>query len=412
MLGANARRTTTFHTSPEEGLSGRSDRRPRETATIVRLSDDLILALRAVIASSPFKGLGPIELSRTLGVDKTLASRLMSALRASDPTVALSLLPGVVPMRQFLTAARKHGAGARAVGTAERRLRVFDHELVRAFGTRTRLDAVIADALPGARRRHEDTARQAVYRGMALIKGVSVDLESFTWIVHPSRENAERVDLLFLASFVGIHRLRPTARFRVGAAYRRKPDKRARLLRRFCRPAHVSIASRVEKDYVFYEISTGSVRRDAAADVFLTEFMPASFSRAASSPKQEVWNVGDVVAYPLKRLELVLLVHQDVWKGCEFNVAAYDTAGRGLVHLPDPERESDRLSLDAPVTRTPASAEVLSVSAVPDYAEILGTLMTSVGWKLEAASGAPAFRRFCCEISYPLYGAQILLVRA
>src|SRR5262245_16922566 len=169
--------------------------RPRETAAMVRLSDDLIAALRAVIDSSPFAGLGPIELGRFLGIDKTLASRLMSALRANDSMVALSLLPGVVPMRQFLAAARRHGAGARVVTTAERKLRAFHHELERAFGTRTRLDALIADALPDARRRHEDTARQAVYRGMASIKGVSIDLESYTWVVQPSRKATRRVDM-------------------------------------------------------------------------------------------------------------------------------------------------------------------------------------------------------------------------
>src|SRR4029453_4852180 len=112
-------------------------------------------------------------------------SRLMSALRTSDSLVALSLLPGVVPLRQFIAAARERGASAKSVQAAERALRAFDHELQRSFGTRTRLDAVIADALPEARRRHEDGARQAVYRGMAMIKGASIDLESYTWVVHP-----------------------------------------------------------------------------------------------------------------------------------------------------------------------------------------------------------------------------------
>src|SRR6266545_3291142 len=78
--------------------------RHRETEAVVRLSDELIASLRTVIESSPFSGLGPIEVARTLGVDKSFASRLMSALRASDPLVALSLLPGVVPLRQFVSA--------------------------------------------------------------------------------------------------------------------------------------------------------------------------------------------------------------------------------------------------------------------------------------------------------------------
>jgi hypothetical protein len=350
---------------------------------MVRLAGGLTTALRAVIESSPLAGLGPIEAARTLGIDKTSVSRLMSALRADDPLVALSLLPGVVPLRQFLATAREHGAAMRAVQAAERRLRAFDHELQRTFGTRTRLDAVIADALPEARRRHEEGARQAVYRGMALIRGVSVDLESFTWVVHPSRRDPRRVDMLFLAALVGIRRLRPTARFRVGGNYSRsRPETGPKLLRRFCRPEHLSISVTSEKDYTFYEISTGSVRRDAAADVYLTQLLPGASNCVDPAREKGAWTVGDAITYPIKRLELALLVHEDVWPGCGFSAHAYDTAGRGLVHLPDPERDFDRLPVDAPVTQTAASVEALRASPVPKYSEILRQVTTPLGWKL------------------------------
>ena len=378
---------------------------------MIRLSDELIAALRAVIDSSPFAGLGPIEVGRTLGVDKTFTSRLMSALRATDPLTGLSLLPGVVPLRQFVVAARKHGAGARAVQAAERKLRAFDHELQLAFGTRTRLDAVIADALPQARRRHGDTARQGVYRGMALIKGVSIDLENLTWVVHPSRKDPKRVDFLVLAAFVGIHRLRPTARFRAGASHTQsRPEGGAQLLRQFCRPARLSISTASEKDYTFYEISTGSVRRDAAADVFLSEFLPGAASRTNPARAKGVWSVGAALTYPAKRLELTLLVHEEVWARSEFSIRAYDTAGRGLVRLPDPEREFDRLPVDATANRSPASAEALRASPVPRYAEILHHLMAPLGWKLEGPSGRPAFRKISFEVAYPVYGSEVLLV--
>lgn len=386
--------------------------RARETDAMVRLSDELAIALRAVIDSSPFAGLGPIEVARIAGVDKTFASRLMSALRTSDSLVALSLFPGVVPLRQFIAAARGRGASARAAQRAERALLAFDHELQRSFGTRTRLDAVIADALPEARRRHEDGARQAVYRGMAMIKGTSIDLESYTWVVHPGRRNPKRVDVLFLAAFIGIHRLRPTARIRLGASHRgAEPKGGARLLREFCRPAGVSISTSTEKDkdYTFYEISTGSVRRDSAAEVFLSEFHESIASRAGPKAEKREWAVGDVLTYPIKRLDLTLLMHPEVWPDSEFGLRAFDTAGRGLVALPDPERDYDRLSLNARVVRSSATAEALRASPVPNYAKVLQHVTAPLGWKLEAAGRAP-FRRITYEIAYPLYGAQIMLV--
>ena len=386
--------------------------RPRETAAMVRLSDRLAAALRALIDASPFAGLGPIEVARILGVDKTLVSRLMSALRAGDPLVALSLLPGVVPLRQFLAASRERGAGPRTVQAAQRALQAFDHELQREFGTRTRLDAVIADALPEARRRHEDTARQGVYRGMALIKGVSIDLESITWVIHPSRRDAKRVDILVLAAYVGIHRLRPTARFRVGASHRRsRPKAGARLLREFCRPPDVSIAVSHDRDYTFYEVSTGSVRRDAAADLFLSERLPGAAARTNPAREEKIFSVGEITIHPTRRLEMALLIHRDVWQGCDFSLRSYDYGGYGPIQLPDPGREFDRISVSAEVVRVPADAAALRASPVPNYSEILHHLTGPLGWKLEDASGRPPFRKIGCEIAYPLYGAQILLVQ-
>jgi hypothetical protein len=415
MLTGNARRPATLlDLTPGQDLTAVPPARPRtrETVAMIRLSEELTTALRAVIDTSPFAGLGPIEVARIVGVDKTFASRLMSALRTNDSLAALSLLPGVVPLRQFVAAARNHGAGVRAVQAAERKLRAFDHELQRVFGTRTRLDAVIADALPEARRRHEDTARQAVYRGMALIKGVSIDLESYTWVIHPSNRDPKRADIVFLGAFVGVHRLRPTARFRLWASHERsRPEGGAKLLRQFCRPAGLSISSSSEKDFTFYEISTGSVRRDAAAEVFLTEFLQGAAPLTESARDQKVWTIGDILTYSIKRLELALLVHEDVWPGCDFSLRAYDTAGRGMVHLPDPERDFDRLSVDARVVRSPATTEALRGSPVPNYVKILRHLMEPRGWKLAGTSGGPAFRKLSFEIAYPLYGAQIMLVR-
>jgi hypothetical protein len=211
---------------------------------------------------------------------------------------------------------------------------------------------------------------------------------------------------------VGIHRLRPTARFRLGASHRgARPEGGAKLLRKFCRPSELSITASAEKDYTFYEISTGSVRRDSAADVFLTELLEGAAPRRGSESENRGWMVGDVLTYPTKRLELALLIHHDVWPERNFSLRAYDTVGRGVAKLPDPEREFDRLSLDASVVRAPATAEVLRGSPVPSYSKIVEHLTTPLGWKLETASGSPAFRRIAFEIAYPLYGAQIVLVQ-
>jgi hypothetical protein len=42
---------------------------------------------------------------------------------------------------------------------------------------------------------------------------------------------------------------------------------------------------------------------------------------------------------------------------------------------------------------------------------MLHHLTAPLGWDMEGARGRATFRMFSCEILYPLYGAQVLLVQ-
>ncbi len=374
-----------------------------QTAEIARLSDRLTDALRDVIRASPLRGLGPMEVARALEIDKTLASRLMTALRARDSLAALSALPGTGPLRRFINAAKEHGASPRAAKTAQKRVQDFEQVLQRTFGTRTHLDAALSDALPEARRRQQDTARQSVYRGMALLKGVSFDLTSNTWIVHPGR-GGDRVDIQVVAAFIGIRRFRPTARVQLATSHAQRPARApAGLLTEFCRPTDLTVSTLREGAQTIYEITSLPIGRDAAADVFLAEFIPDAARRTGA---EDGWLAyGDVVGHPYKRLALNILLHRDAWPGCTFSVRAYDTAGRGIVNIHQPEREADRFPLDAAIERGQVIRGALRSSLVPHYPEVLRHVTAPLGWELDE------FQLFSCEIAYPVYGAQIMMVR-
>ncbi len=377
-----------------------------QTAEMERLSDRLTQALRAVIRSSPLHGLGPMELARALDIDKTLTSRLMTALRARDSLAALSALPGTVPLRRFVNAAREHGASPRAAKAAERRVRDFEQALQRTFGTRTHLDAALSDALPEARRRQQDAARQSVYRGMALLKGVSFDLASTTWIVHPGRGAGDRVDIQVVAAFVGVRQLRSTARVQLVTSHvQQPPPDVATLLREFCRPADLSLSTLREGVHTIYDISALPIGRDAAADMVFAELMPGAAPRVGSD-RDAPLAYGDVVTHPYKRLELNIVLHRDAWPGCTFSVHAYDTTARGrLVDAREAAREADRLALDAAVRRDQVSRGALRSSQVPRYPEILRHVTAPLGWNLDE------FQLFSCDVGYPVYGAHVLMQR-
>lgn len=380
---------------------------PPETAELARHSEPLVAALRALVRGSPLEGLGPIEVSRTLRVDKTLASRLGNALRARDPLLALGLLPGPVPMRQFIRAARAAGADPEAADAAEQRLQAFQRALQRTFGTRTHLDAALHDALPDTRRRHQRTARQSVYRGMALIKGVSVDLISTTWIVHPSWGRAGRVDIQVVACFLGVRRLRPTAQVRFMSSHASGPPEAvAGLLADLCRPADLSVAAERRGTETIYTLASGSIGRDAAADVYFAELLPGVAAKECAAVGDRPFHCGDVVAHPCKRLGLSILVHEEVWPGCGFVLRGYDTSGRGLADPGDRSWDADRIPLDAAVESRPVSDESLRALPVPGAEELFRRVTAPYGWDLSAG-----FRQFSCEVCYPVCGTHVLLLR-
>lgn len=362
-------------------------------------------ALRAVVDSSPAAGLGPIEAARILGVDKTFASRLMTSLRAVDSLAALHSLPGTVPLRQFIRAARGKGADRTATQAAEAELAAFDQVLQRTFGTRTHLDAVIADSLPEANRKQNETARQAVFRGMTLIKGVSFDLASISWLFHPNKETPSRTDMLVIAAFNGIRRLRPTAKVRLMSNYsRRRPESSPAILTEFCRPSDLSINVTRNENSIAYEIATGPIRRDATSDVVLVEHLPAAFDARNPSTDGNWFGCGDVIMHPYKRLILSALVHRDVWPGCGFSVRGYETAQRGVVKQGDPAREQDRFAIDVRVSRSPVTPDSLRAFPVRGFAEIVRAVAEPRDWALND------FRVFSSEFVYPLYGSQIMMV--
>jgi hypothetical protein len=365
-----------------------------EIAELERIATRLRASLRRVIRASPAAGLGPIELGRTLGIDKTTASRLLASLRADDPLVALSALPGVAPLRQFLDAAEQAGVEARNLAAARRALRTFDEALQHTFGNRTRLDAALSDALPQMGRRHQETARQSIFRGMAIVKGVSIDTASLTWIVLPSASDAGRVDIRVIAAFIGVRRLRPTARVRFAATHS-GTRAAATLLEGYSRPPGVTVRAVHQDDFSAYEVSTPSVRRDDDADVFFTELL-AGAAPLGAPPRG--FAVGDDVAHPYKRMVFSLLVHGSVWKGARFSLEAFDTAARYPAARPSLGPLVERLPLDAPVANAPAR-EGLATLHVPRLEEAIGEFIRPVDHA--------DLTLWSAEVHYPIYGSRL-----
>ena len=64
-------------------------------------------SVRELIAAVPGSPARPMQLTKTLGLNKVLASRLLSATRTREPLAIAHLMPGPEALKRLVAAARK-----------------------------------------------------------------------------------------------------------------------------------------------------------------------------------------------------------------------------------------------------------------------------------------------------------------
>src|SRR5262245_44889523 len=99
-------------------------------------------ALHAVMNRLPLPTRTPVDLSRRLKIHRTLASRLLGALRMSDPLAVIANIPGKQGLDAILQAAEPI-VGPEPVGEARLALDEFENIVEHGLGGREVLDVAL-----------------------------------------------------------------------------------------------------------------------------------------------------------------------------------------------------------------------------------------------------------------------------
>lgn len=374
-------------------------------------------AIRAVVDSVPGGPHRPQELARALGINKDLSSRALSACRKQDPFAAAHLMPGPEPLRQLLRAAARRGVDPSVIKDAEEAVRAFDYLIRTDAGDRAGLDAIIGAWLPDARERFELTAKQAMFKGAASLKGLFTETALVTFMACPSAgAEAEWCDTALLAGLLGLRRLRPGATVQYSSVLHEPEHTHATLsgervegdqgplLREFCSPASVEIATRVEGDRVHYTLADNGVGPKSAVDLWLAEFYARNhprWRRPGAGPRRFFYATAE---QPARTLIFDMLVHEDVWPGADPELVIYDTTVNGVADVNDPTRNIDRIDLAETVQPLGRGLSGYRASEVPNYLDLLRYVCRKMSWDENR------FRAYRCRIHYPFYGSQVCMV--
>ena len=387
-------------------------------ARIDRIGQQLSGTMRNVLDAIPGGPHRPQELSRLLGVSKDLSSRTLNASSKKDPLAVAYLMPGPASLRQLLRAAAQKEVSAKLIEEAEVAVRHFERLIQIDAGDRISLDGIISSWLPDARERFEACNKQAVFRGMAQLKGVMADVGVTSAVIHPGADGVS-LDGVWILGSIGLRRIRPGApiRFWSGQAgpdvqgaraftLDRKPADgiEGLMLEAYCSSPTPKLDVRREGTAIHYVVPCDSIGPSSAVDLFVAEMTPGCIRRYNSGQSPKVAGPSSAIAIPVRTLVFDVLLHEDVYPGQEPSLQVYDTARGGIADINDPSRAIDLLDVGESIERLGWNAATFRASEIPQYAEIIDLVCDKMGWD------GRKFRGYRCRVQYPVYASQFSMV--
>ncbi|MFT5285787.1 MAG: hypothetical protein ACI8TQ_001955 [Planctomycetota bacterium] len=387
---------------------------------IIRVSEELLMALIEVLESVPGGLGGPQELARSLNLDKVLTSRLLKATRTRDPMAMAYHLPGPEPVRRFLRAARRKSVDAALITRAESAVEAFHSFIREEVGDRSALDALISAWLPEAREEFESRRKQSAYRAMSQLRGTSADMTLGTVLLHPSQDG-ESIDVVWAVGLLGLRRVRLGARAKLTTrrlgpnASTRKPmtlsgesveslkNLDALRLDEFCNKEPAPVEVRCVDDSVHYLLAADGVGTRFVSDFLMAEVNLSEMPHGVPAQSERKGYVFAEVSIPTKALVFDVLVHNDVFPGSNPELYIYDTALEGYADVNDRTRDLDRMELAESVNALGHGSMELRIPEFPKYVELLRHIYSEMRWD------ESEFRNYRCRIEYPIYGSQVAL---
>ena len=377
----------------------------------------LIEAIGDVIgqACGAAHSLRPSRLDAATHVGKDVAYRVLKALRCEDPMTALHLLPGPAPLRRLLNAASKHRVTPAAISKAVQAVDEFERFIRHEAGDRGTLDLIISGWLPEARQKDELLAKQAVFRGIRQIKGLSVDVHYEVAILRPSDDD-KHVDAVIVRGLKALCRWRRGAELRLASRRIHAPAESSASLSLTGRPIErvedwlireFSSSSAMDMDVLrtphaeFYTLRSDTLGIRSAANLVFAELVQRGLSRyrAPTEPRKSGYSVE--VSLPARLLVADVILHADVYPGSRPHLFIYDTSFHGMADINDPVRDPDRLPVSEIVEFMGQGLDGLRIGEVPRYVELLRYVFKQLAWDPRP------FRAYRCRIEYPIYGSQV-----
>ena len=391
------------------------DTEPREVTVAAALREALGPLLHALAGDPP----RPVRLMRSIGLDKSLASRLVQAARTESDSQFLHLLPSPTGLRILAERSRGEPAAAVCLPTFERAVEAFAALLDALPGGRQALDARLGEGHLSIRERREHMARQASFKAVSFLFGHYCETLSTAMFLFPSADG-KRVDAIEVHRRLGLCRITPGTPLPLLSLHTR-PDQGAT-------PGDVACVTPIDggqagadtaADAHRYFVAEGcslplpplDVEREGRSNTFLLgpqqiEPLPARLTMAMRMagveplrPEAAYAVVRNYMLHtPCQRLVREIYLADGLWPDALPQIGYYlpGPSGATLVAPPPGTPHYRRLNLSAPIEQLPSGPLLAPLAGVADHASVLSAVLR------RARLDGVHFRGWRCQTTYPV----------
>ena len=392
--------TTTYALTPEIELTGEQLRR----------------ALRPIVEEAGGQPPRTGRLGRRLGIDKSLASRLVRALSGESNLELVHRIPSPTGLRMVLESARRAGIAAPLIAAAEVEVERLDAFFHATPGGKDAIDAHISESSQEVREARENSSKQAVYKAMSFLLGYYCEALTSTLILLPAK-NGRTVDGVEVHQRVGMRRLRPHTPLAL-LSILTPPEEVPPGDTTWIEPLDGGLGKAEAAKFLWNEFSTDPIPKlEIVEEGGHTTFVLEDVKRLLNHPMsltsvlriRNGWprsqsdglrngSRGYVLHMPAKMLVRDLFIAEDVYPGAvpDLTFQLQNPAGRTGRRPQGLSARISSLDLHAPIEQLRPGPRGFAVAGLTRYRDIVAHVFARID------QDPTRFRGYRCAITYPV----------
>jgi hypothetical protein len=348
-------------------------------ALATEIATDLRTSLEAVVVAIAGSPPRPQELVLKTGSGRPLADRVLRIIGHEESLAALHVAPPPHTLRSFVHSALLAGAPGDLCEVADESVARYA-QLIRDFaGGRVGLDTALSGWIPRARERGEYAAKQSVYRSMAYLLGYQSEATVASCIVKPAAEES-RCDVIRVSAHHSLRRMKTGKPLLLGAQDGGfggvvtlrgvASEPRDFLLESFATDPEPDLIQ--FKTGNLFQVFLGAEEPGLNIPVTLPlAFVGRGIWPRTATPKVQWVRHAEVFRVPSGVFVSDLIVHRDIYPGCEPRVEVTERGSGRATDSPGPEARLHGLDLRIETELLDLEPASLRAEGLPRHEEMI-----------------------------------------